>query len=275
MKPAYYLTIALLLCITACQKSVDPIMGGEDDPIEDSTNIPGGPSNPGDTITYEVISADTSGWFGIWIDEQSRLVANQLESIQYSNPLPSYYGTPIYFHSGWKYSFVPKHHPFQAFISVDNRTFLQDLTINLYKGNQLIRTTKNDPSSGFAKLMADLDTTIVTGTANDPVLTYEVLVSDPDTSYFQSDAWIGQWTMPDGKNNGIIDGVINPLLFDFAIPSGWHYTFKPAHLPFDMSLFASPYTEGGSNVTINFYVNHQLVKSASSRKQQRLTYTVQ
>jgi len=274
MKPAYYLAIALLLCMTACQKSVDPIMGGND-PSVDSASTPGGTGNPGDTITYEVISADTSGWFGMWMDDQSRLVANKLDSIQYSDPLPNYYGSPIYFHSGWKYSFVPKHQPFQALISVDNRTFLQDLTINLYKGNQLIKTVKNDPASGFAKLMVDLDTTIVTGTANNPVLTYEVLVSDPDNASFQYNAWIGQWTMPDGKNNGIIDGIANPLLFDFAIPSGWHYTFKPDHLPFDMSLYASPYTEDGSNVTINFYVNHQLVKSASSRKQQRLTYTVQ
>lgn len=274
MKIPYYLAIALLLCSTACQKSVDPIMGGPD-PVVDTASIPGGTITPGDTITYEVISADTSGWFGMWMDDQSRLVANQLDSIQNSTPIPNYYGSPVYFHSGWKYSFVPKHQPFQAMISVDNRSFLQDITINLYKGNQLIKTVKNNPSSGFAKLMADLDTTVVTGTASDPVLTYEVLVSDPNASLFQSDSWMGQWTMPDGTNNGIVDGVINPLLFDFGIPSGWHYTFKPDHLPFDMSLFAMPYTEDGSNVTINFYVNHQLVKSASSRKQQRLTYTVQ
>src|SRR3954452_6827061 len=74
MKITYCLTITLLLCITACQKSVDPIMGGND-PIEDSTNIP---TILGDTIMYEVISTDTSGWFGMWMDEQSRLTGNQL-----------------------------------------------------------------------------------------------------------------------------------------------------------------------------------------------------
>jgi hypothetical protein len=267
MKITYCLAIALLLCITACQKSADPIMGGND-PAEDSTII------PGDTIKYEVISADTSGWYGMWMDEQSRLVANQLDSIDYRYSIPSYYGTPIYFHSGWKYSFVPKHRPFQALISVANRTYSNDITVNLYKGGQLIKTTKNDAMSGVAKLMADIDTTVVTGTATDPVLTYEVLISDANTSSFESDSWIGQWTMPDGTSNSIVDGVDNPILFDFAIPSGWNYSFKPDHLPFDMSLFAVPYTEDGSNVTINFYVNHQLVKNASSRKQQRLTYTV-
>ena len=270
MKITYYLAIALLLCITACQKSVDPIMGGNDP--EDSISVP---NMPGDTITYEVISADTSGWYGMWMNDQSRLVANQLESIDYSNSFPSYYGTPIYLHSGWKYSFVPQHHPFQALISVDNRTYLNDITINLYKGGQLIKSSRNNPATGFAKLMADIDTTIVTGTATDPVLTYEVLVSDTNNSAFQSGSWIGEWNMPNDTVNSFVDGIINPILFDFAIPSGLHYTFKPAHLPFDMSLFASPYTEDGGNITINFYVNGQLVKSASSRKQQRLTYTVQ
>lgn len=260
MKATHCLVIALLLCVAACQKSVDSIMENGT-PNEDSTGL------PGDTITYEVISTDTSGWYGMWMDEHSRLVSNQLDSVTY--------GSPIYLHSGWKYSFVPQYSPFQALISVDNRTYSNDITLNLYKGGQLIKTITNDAGSGFAKLMVDIDTTVMTGTASDPVLTYEVLVRDANSSSFESDSWIGQWTMPDGTPNSLVNGMDDPLLFDFAIPSGWHYSFKPDHLPFDMSVFASPYTENGSNVIINFYVNHQLVKSSSNRKQQRLTYTVQ
>jgi hypothetical protein len=91
---------------------------------------------------------------------------------------------------------------------------------------------------------------------------YEVFVSEQDTTKFQSDGWLGQWTTA----SGVPSDLNNPLAgLWFAIPSGWKYTFKPGQLPFTMRMAASPYTKNGGKVTINFFVNGQLVKSSAVR----------
>src|SRR5207253_2406981 len=97
-----------------------------------------------------------------------------------------------------------------------------------------------------------------------------------DTTKFQSDAWLGQWNKPDGTVNGIVNGTFNSLTFDFAIPQGWRYSFKPDRLPFTMMVSAGPYTKDGAKTTINFYVNEQLVKSIATRDwMYNLNYRVQ
>lgn len=236
----------LLLCgsllIIACQKElapIDPVMGnGEDTLIA-----------VGDTITYEVITTDTVGWFGIWSQPDGQLGGNPLSN--------GTYGSPVYYHSGWKYSFAAPDHPFQAFLSVATHLYSDSIIINLYHNGKLIKTSGSDSTVGVAKLLADINTKEWKGTATDPVLTYEVLVSNPDTTKFQSDAWIGQWnTAADTMSDYHLR-----LATDFAIPSGWRYSFKPKQLPFHMRIGLSPYTKQGATVTANYYVNGELVKT--------------
>jgi hypothetical protein len=121
--------------------------------------------------------------------------------------------------------------------------------------------------------MDEVQTDALVGTAADPVLTYEVLVTEPDITKFESDAWIGQWM----TSKAVYDNVDNPLLSSlFAMPSGWKYSFKPEHLPFTMKIQASPYSSGGGKMTINFFVNGQLVKSSAARDWiYDMQYTVQ
>jgi len=258
MKKMLWLLSFTPLLIFSCQKSLSVEM--YDDGTEgDST------ATTKDTLTYEVITKDTGGWYGIWIDENSDLIGTGLDS--------GSFGSAIYFKSGWRYSFTPKHSPFQMMMSVDAKNYSDDITINFYKNGQLIKTKTNDPITGFSKLLwnAVNDTTV--GTAQDPLLTYEVVLSNMDASKFQSDGWNGGWINKNGDNTF----TSNPLAMDFAIPSGWRYSFHVASLPFTMSMQTSPYTKGGSTVTLNFYVNNILVKTSSSNDliYPPLTYTVQ
>lgn len=253
----------LLLCLSSlimlsCQKSLS--VETHDDGTEgDSTGT------VKDTFTYEVITKDTGGWYGVWVNENSDLTGSGLDS--------GSFGSAIYLKSGWKYSFVPKHSPFQMMMSVDAKNYSDDITINFYKNGQLIKAKTNDPITGFSKLLWNAvdDTTI--GTVQDPLLTYEVLLSNMDTSKFESDGWWGGWTNKNGNNTF----TSNPLTMDFAIPSGWRYSFHAASLPFIMSMQTSPYTKEGSTVILNFYVNNVLVKTSSSNDliYPPLSYTVQ
>lgn len=235
----------------ACQKSAQDTNRPADRPVdntEDSTIA------AGDTLTYEVLTSDPMGWFGIWNQPNGVLGGYVLDSITY--------GSPVYLPGGWKYTFISSAQPFQAFISAATRSYHDDITINLYKNSQLIKSVKNDVGPAVAKLLMDVKTDSLKGTPANPVLTYEVLISDRDTTKFESDGWIGQWN----NARGVI-GDTNHLAFNFAIPSGWKYTFKPEHLPFTMRMAASPYTKDGAKVTVNFFVNGQLVKSAASRNE--------
>ena len=38
-----------------------------------------------DMLTYEVITADTSGWYGIWNDENGGLISTTLDSCTWGN----------------------------------------------------------------------------------------------------------------------------------------------------------------------------------------------
>ena len=126
---------------------------------------------------------------------------------------------------------------------------------------------------GVAKILYNVEGDSLQGTITQPLLTYEVLLSNMDTSKFESDGWWGGWANKNGDNTF----TSNPLAMDFAIPSGWRYSFHVASLPFTMSMQTSPYTKGGSTVTLNFYVNNILVKTNSSNDliYPPITYTVQ
>jgi hypothetical protein len=265
--------IVLCIAINGCQKSFDPSSRRERDALggasSDSVIVSADTLlKSGDTLTYEVITTDRRGWFGMWSDAPGTLVSNALESITY--------GSPIYLPSGWKHTFICPAKPFQALISVAASSFADDITANLYKNGKLIKTISNGAMRGITKLLCNTNADTLKGTAADPVLTYEILVSDQDTTKFQSDSWYGQWNKSNGTVNGIVNGGYNILTLDFAIPAGWRYSFKPDKLPFTMMVGAGPYTKGGAKVTINFYVNGQLVKSAATRDwTYNLNYLVQ
>lgn len=262
MKTIILLLLSFGIFLMACQKSAQDTERPADRPVdntEDSTIV------AGDTLTYEVLTSDPIGWFGIWNQPDSGLASNVLESITY--------GSPVYLPSGWKYTFVSPAQPFQAFISAATRSYSDDITLNLYKNGKLVKSVKNDPMKGFAKLLMDVKADSLKGTPADPVLTYEVLISERDTTKFESDGWIGQWNnakgVPMDLNNRLLSA-------GFAIPSGWRYSFRPEHLPFIMYMAAAPYTKDGGKVTINFYVNGQLVKSCASREwMYNINYNVQ
>ncbi len=249
MRKIFFSLLSICLVATACQKALST------QTTDNGTGVTqGGDSTftPSDTLAYEVITNDTSGWYGMWTGENAELMSNDLDS--------GSYGSPVYFKSGWKYTFVPKHAPFQMMMSVDARNYVDDITINLYKNGQLIKTQTNSPGKGFSKVLMDIIDDTTKGTAQDPVVTYEVLVDNMDTTAFEHDGWIGHWTGPEG-NSSLIN---NALGLDFAIPGGWRYSFHPKSLPFTMSMQASPYTKGGAMATINFYVNGVLVKTSSA-----------
>ncbi len=257
-------TILLTGCLffIACQKSVPDTSNRTNNAqdsvtnhTQDSISHNGQDSilRKGDTLTYEVLTTDPKGWFGLWGLPDGNVDCNALDSAT---------NNPIYFASGWKYTFIAPTHPFQALLSVASFSYSDDITANLYKNGRLVRSAKNDAMKGVAKLLENVLTDTLIGTTTNPVLTYEMLVTEPDITKFESDAWLGQWVNP----NGVYNTVNKPLLqFLFAMPSGWKYIFKPEQLPFTMSMQATPYTTGGGNVTINFYVNGQLVKAVSSR----------
>jgi hypothetical protein len=218
-----------------------------------------------DTLTYEVLTTDPGGWFGVWSLTGGNLASNALDSVNY--------GSPVYLPSGWTWTITSPGYFFQPLLSVASRSFSDDITINLYKNGNLIKSVKNDAMKGVAKLIDEVQSDTLIGTATDPVLTYEVLVSDPDATKFESDAWIGHWM----TSKAVYNDAVNPLLSSlFAMPSGWKSSFKPERLPFVMSMQASPYTANGGKITINFFVNGQLVKSSAARDWiYDMQYTVQ
>jgi hypothetical protein len=241
--PLFFFTIG-------CQKSisVNVANGTGDSTLSDST------FSHGDIITYEVITKDTSGWFGIWADSTGNVAGTPYDSVNY--------GSPIYNYSGWKYSFEWNGYSAQLMMSVAARTYNEDITINIYRNNELIQSATNDQMKGVAKTLYNIKGDSLQGTAEQPVLTYEVLLDNMDSSLYQYDGWNGNWRL----GNNEINILTNPLTDQqfIAIPSGWRYNFKPDKLPFTMSMQTFPYSEGGSTVTANFYVNGRLVKTNSS-----------
>jgi hypothetical protein len=244
----FILFLSGCIFIIACQKSV-PDINTRVSNTQDSV------ITAGDSLTYEVLTTDTGGWYGAWNLPEEGIAANVLDSV--------YYGSPIYLPNGWRYSFKAPTYPFQALLSASSRSYSDDITVNLYKNGQLIKSVTNDAMKGVAKFIYDVQTDTLVGTSANPVLTYEVTVSDQDVTQFESDAWIGRWMTA----KGVYDDQNNHLLqsFLFAIPSGWKYSFKPEHLPFTMSMQASPYTKNGGKITVNFFVNGQLVRSFAAR----------
>src|SRR5262245_35710090 len=124
----------------ACQKSV-PDVNNRTDNSQDSIVA------TGDTLTYEVLTTDTAGWFGLW-NLPGELAGNVLDSVTY--------GTPLYFPSGWRYSFSVPAYSFQALLSAASRTYSHDVIVNLYKNGQLIKSVKNDAMPGVAKFIYDV-----------------------------------------------------------------------------------------------------------------------
>ena len=242
MRKIFFILIAALTFFTACQKSVSDV------DIDNGTQGADSLIEAGDTITYEIITADTA-WSGLW-NEPDGVKTNPLDSVTF--------GSPVYYKSGWRRSFVCPSTPFQAFISAATILYDKDITANLYKNGKLIKSVKNDEMQGVTKFLVTVNTDTLKGTASDPVLTYEVLVNG-DSTQFEHDAWTGQWTMADGKTDNA-----SPLADFYPIPSGWRYSFKPKYLPFTMYVDAAPYTIGTSTVTVNYYVNGALVKTTTS-----------
>jgi len=252
MKKIFLLLCSSSLLILSCKKSVS--VETLDNGIEDSTIF-----STGDVLTYEVITKDPGGWFGIWTDSSGNVAGTPLDSITY--------GSPVYNTSGWKYSFKWNGYSSQLMMSVAAKTYQEDITINLYRNNELIASTTNDQIKGVAKILYNVEGDSLQGTIMQPLLTYEVVLDEMDPSKYQYDGWNGHWRL----GNGVYNTESNRLTEDdvLAIPSGWRYNFKPDHLPFTMSMQTFPYTEGGSTVTINFYVNSVLVNTSSSGE---LTY---
>ncbi len=244
MKKSLLFVTAAFLLVSACRKdiSVDTIDPGNTGRPGEDIVITGT-----DTLTYEVITADTGGWYGIWNDENNQLVSTGVDSITW--------GTANYFPSGWKYSFVPKTKGVNMLLSAAARSYQQDLTINFYRNGELVKTATNSSMLGVSKLLINSSDTLE-GTPADPVVTYEVVLDNMDASKYEHDGWSGHWltaaTYPD-----------DPLLTNFAIPSGWRYSFKPS-LPFIMGMQGTPYSPGGAQVTLNFYVNGVLVQTKSA-----------
>lgn len=261
MKKNLWILFAGLFVFSACQKSVE--MSNESQGTEGTTGSDSSFALT-DTLTYEVLTADTSGWFGIWNDEYGELCGNVLDNVTW--------GSPVYFKSGWKYSFLAKKQPFQMFVSAAARTFSEDITINFYRNGKLVSTATNSAMKGVSKLMLDAITDTIAGNSSRPMLTYEVLLKNLNNNAFQPDAWSGQWRMANTRYNSLS----NPLLITFGIPSGWTYNFQPASLPFTMQMQAWPYSPSGSELTINFYVNGAMVKTLSSSETiYDMQYTVQ
>jgi hypothetical protein len=256
MKKYLILLCFVFLMMSACQKPANPT--GR--PARTDSSV-----IPTSGITYEVITTDTSGWAGVWNAADGKLTGTQLDNITY--------GSPVYLHSGWTYNIPAPSAGFVPLISVTTRSYSGDITVNVYKDGKLIKSSSNYPQQGMARLLLMPDSMQTNGTYTNPILTYEVKISDPDVSKFEYDAWKGHWN----DANGMYNDTTNVLLSTFPLSDGWKYSFKPDHLPFTMQMQASPYTKDGGMVTIHFYVNGTLVKSASGRDwiYPPLTYIVQ
>lgn len=243
MKKTTFLFFFSCLLIAACQKSVNKI---PDDPILPEVSGEDSSITDNDTLTYEVITKDANGWYGIWNDENGNLSGTGLDS--------GAWGNAIYFPSGWKYTFVPKTKPLNMMVSAAAKSYSEDITINFYRNGQLIKRATNSSMKGVCKLMLNSKDTLM-GTAENPVITYEVLLNNMDSTKFEFNGWSGQFLDASGKYSE------NPLALNFAFPSGWKYTFRPQKLPFTLGMQGTPYA---SEMTINFYVNGQLVKTKSA-----------
>ena len=221
--------------------------------------------NAGDTLTYEVLTKDTTGWFGLWNEADGKMGGNVLDSVTF--------GTPVCFPSGWRHTIISPDSFFQPLVSVASRTYQQEVSINLYRNGKLIQVGVQHPLVGVAKLMVKGTSPLPKGTATDPIVTYEVVLSKSDTTIFEFDSWTGHWMEADGVYNDFYNRVLSFML---PIPSGWRRSFKPPHLPFTMSFTGGPYLKNGNLTTVNFYVNGQLVKTTSSRDWiYAMDYTVQ
>lgn len=259
MKRTFIIFISIaLLC--ACQKNVSTT------PARPQLNQPQDSSLPGgDSITYEVITDDNRGWWGIWSLPDGSLKGAALTDTTF--------GSPVYLPSGWRYSFPSPATSFDAFISTATSTYSDNITVNLYQKGKLIKSVTNDAMKGMTKLMSHINGDSLTGSTGRPLLTYEVMVTDPDVSKFESGSWVGSWLTSEGTYSTRETYL---LTLDFPIPSGWRYSFTPDKLPFTMEFYAGPYTKFGGKVTINFYVNNALVKSQSTRDWiYRMQYDVQ
>ncbi len=245
MKGLLFILFGYCLIATACQKGVS-LQSIENGTAGDST------FTSTDTLTYEVISKDAGGWYGMWNDENDTIANSGLQN--------GSSGSAIYFPSVWKYSFVPKTKSFYMFVSVASKSYMDDITINFYRNNTLIKSATNSSMKGVCKLMLSNDDTLE-GTVTNPVLTYEVILTQMDSSKYEYNGWVGGW-----NDLGVDDYnyYSNPLYRNFAILSGWKSSFTPTQLPYTMRMQFEPYTAGGSEVTANFYVNGQLVKTRSS-----------
>jgi len=253
----YYISFCLAFIIfSGCQKSFTAKDDADKPEGVDSSVI------PKNGITYEVLTTDTSGWAGIWNGPGGKLTGTDISD-----------GSPVYLHSGWTCSIAMPSVNLVPLISVATKTFNGDITVNVYKDGKLLKSISNYPLRGMARLLLLPDSMQTNGTSSNPMLTYVVTISDPDTSKFQYDAWLGHWN----DANGMFNDTANVFLSMFPISKGWKYSFKPDHLPFTMSMQATPYTKDGSTVTIHFYVNGALVKSTSGRDwiYPPLTYIVQ
>ncbi len=251
MKKLLFVLFGFALLFTSCFKPEASLTERHDE-IQGDTVI-----MPGDTLTYEVITADPGGWYGVWNRSDGVLVSVGLDSISWGNPL--------YLPGGWRYTFIAPSRPFQALISAFTKSYSTDIIVNLYKNGKLLKSSTAEGIRGFGKVMATVNVPEPVGTAADPVLKYEVLVTEPspNITIFQRDAWLGQWNTASGVVNDLNDRLAGS---HFPMPSGWKYIFKPDHRPFRMYLGGTPYSPDGGKVTINFYVNQVLVKSVSARE---------
>src|SRR4030095_4485642 len=123
MKKLVILLSCSILVLTACQKQAGQL---------DSSRGNGTDSviHGGDLLTYEVLTTDPGGWYGVWNRADGVLVSVGLDSVSWGNPL--------YLQSGWKYTFIAPSRPFQALLSVFSKSYSTAITANLYKNGELI-----------------------------------------------------------------------------------------------------------------------------------------
>src|SRR5262245_15585379 len=120
------LIILLFGCIftIACQRSASDINNRINSSQDTITTTR-------DTLTYEVLTADPGGWFGVWSISGGNMASNALDSINY--------GSPVYLPSGWTMSITSPGNFFQPLLSAASRSFSDDITVNLYKNGNLIK----------------------------------------------------------------------------------------------------------------------------------------
>lgn len=253
------LTVVIFLALLSCQKEVAINQPEQETETGTDTSF-----SMEDTLVYEVVTTDDQGWFGVWNDEHGELESNGLDSITW--------GSPNYYASGWRYTFQPQVQPFQMLVSAAARSYSDDITINFYRNSRLVASSTNSSMKGVTRLLLNAITDTGAGITGKPLLTYEVVLSDMDSTKFDYNGWNGQWV----TGEALFNTIENPLAMNFALPSGWRYSFRPENLPFAMKMQAWPYTEGGATLTVRLYVDGRMVKTATSRdKISNVQYTVQ